>query len=88
MTAAESVHVTAVFDRLDGSPPFERDVELIVRGDYVHMRGGPTGYESFPPAAYDGRDWWACVGTPGRWNQCVVPAAVLGPALALLGVHP
>lgn len=81
--------VSAIFNKLDGSAPVRRDVELELRGDYVWMRGGPTGYESAPAAglaAHGDRDWAACIGTEGRWARCVVPASALRAGLVELGV--
>jgi hypothetical protein len=75
------VTVTAVFDRLDGTPTFTREVVLDIHGDYVWMHGGPTGYESLPASAFTdprhaGKAWLACFGTPGvmsHWDYCEVP---------------
>jgi hypothetical protein len=64
-----------------------REVTLTLdeRG-WVHMKGGPTGYESFEYA--DGlkygiveNGWMACGGTPGSWAQCFVPADEMAVAM-------
>lgn len=89
------VSVTAVFDDLDGSPRYEKAVELsisrvTVHGPVLQMHGGPTGYESLYVYDYTSdrppRDWPACAGTPGRWKQCVVPAPEMVRALGVLGI--
>ncbi len=67
----------------DGDRETARLVTLTRRGDWIYMRGGPTGYESLMfiddyPAE---RDWVACFGTPGRWDRCVVPGSEMRHAM-------
>jgi hypothetical protein len=48
---------------------------------YLHLDGGPTGYESMPAHALDhaieGGGWTACMGTDRRWDQLKVSAEEL-----------
>lgn len=72
------IDVMATFDRLDGSEPTQEPVRLVVSDGWVRMQGGPTGYESAPlEVLTDGRDWYACLGTKGRYRRCVVPVPEL-----------
>ena len=65
----------------EGENPEERPIAFVRRGDWLHLRGGPTGYESAQMRGHQLRDWTACVGTKGRWERCVVPARELNRAL-------
>ena len=81
--------VSATFSNGDGSTPRSRDVQLTFDGRVVAMVGGPTGYESFLIEDWikypkDG-SWTANVGTPGRWDLCVVSAPEMARALRELG---
>lgn len=85
------VTVTAQFDRLDGSEPFDREVVLDVHLDYVYMHGGPTGYESLPAGAFKNpaivtRGWCACAGTRGVWLRCSVSGSEMARAGQELGL--
>jgi hypothetical protein len=87
---ARGVRVTATFDKLDGTPEYKRVVTLELRDrGYVWMIGGPTGYESLPATAgpFD-KPWCACVGTPGRWMECIVPADEMNRAYREMGLLP
>jgi hypothetical protein len=66
------------------------DVTLVVRPSsrgalYLHVEGGPTGYESMPyenlKTAVAAEGWAACNGTQGRWDRLFVPRASLKMAL-------
>jgi hypothetical protein len=85
---AQRVPVDALFDQLDGSPAMTRRVVLELRDSgYVWMIGGPTGYESLPATAGPfEKDWCACVGTRGRWAECIVPAAEMNRAYQWMGL--
>ncbi|MCK5601259.1 hypothetical protein KAR91_05310 [Candidatus Pacearchaeota archaeon] len=54
---------------------YEFEIEYRVNGDVVFfLHGGPTGYESFHVdkkviGRMMDRGWYACGGTPGRFNQ-------------------
>ena len=58
----------------------------------VKLSGGPTGYESFVldgPAAVDlhrmvSRGWWACAGTPGRWDALYIHGIQLAKAFTTM----
>lgn len=79
--------VTAIFGTDDATRQRTVTLQLDERG-WVHMRGGPTGYESFEPStsiAIIRQGWWACMGD-GRYEDCVVSGANLERALRDLGV--
>ena len=48
---------------------------------YLHLNGGPTGYESMPVDSLDrtieGEGWTACMGTDRRWDSLFVSASEL-----------
>lgn len=48
---------------------------------YLHLIGGPTGYESMPlksiGKAIASEGWLACFGTKSRWDRLFVPASSL-----------
>ena len=57
------------------SKEYEFNIEYHIDGDVVFfLHNGPTGYESFHVdkkviGRMMGRGWYACGGTPGRFNQ-------------------
>lgn len=82
----------AIVSNGDGTNPQPRDLPLEFDAErrVVHLRGGPTGYESLYLDDWlrpkDGRDGWlACAGTPGSWRRCFVPQEEMDRALEELG---
>jgi hypothetical protein len=57
---------------------------------YLHLNGGPTGYESMPVDALDriieGEGWNACMGTDRRWDSLFVSASELARVKKELGL--
>lgn len=85
----DPIEVSAEFTKLhrDGEITETRIVTLQLREgerDYVWMTGGPTGYESFALDEWRSGDWCACAGTVGSWARCIVPAAEMTRAVAIL----
>ena len=58
---------------------------------WIHLEGGPTGYESMPAdrlgEAVEAGGWLACIGTPGRWDRLFVPSDSLEVAGKALGLR-
>lgn len=86
---ARTVQVQAV--RTDAFTEQVKTVQVSVRlethrfsegtEDYIHVLGGPTGYESMPfkslDRAIEAGGWLACFGTPGRYDRLLIPAEQL-----------
>lgn len=67
---------------IEGPPrDVEIEAELDDRGEWFHLRGGPTGYESMKakdlPRAIMAGGWRACFGTENRWDRLHVPSTSL-----------
>ena len=57
---------------------------------YLHIEGGPTGYESMPVSSIadvmrKGCGWLACMGTERRWDAMHIPLAAYAMAVMALG---
>lgn len=61
---------------------------LELRDGNIYLVGGPTGYESIPRANLDATivcdGWLACLGTPGRFDRCFVPAVEMAKLKSLI----
>ena len=69
--------------------------ESVFKGGVVRLENGPTGYESFvvelvkPEGMQRMIDhgWWACAGTPGRWDSLYISGLQMKKMLKELGLY-